>query len=776
MSAIKGNAKQFKRPRPNRQWSTRYLFLKIGIVLVALAAIYGIYLDQKIKERIDGTVWQLPVAVYGQIVNLEPEESYSLKDIVSILNGAQYRQVQTATRPGEFVVDKNTVEIYRRPFYFPDGQEGAFRAKISFINNRIQRINNMENGRDFGFFRIDPKLITMMSSPNGEQRLVLPLKSFPDSLIKTLIETEDRRFYDHDGISFSAIGRALIANFSSGKTIQGGSTLTQQLVKNLFLSNERSIIRKLREAYMAVILETRCSKERILELYLNEVYLGQSNDGEIHGFPLASLYYFGRPVDELTIDQQALLVGIVKGASFYNPWTRPERATARRNVVLKVLEEREIIDNELYELLSNRSLGVLPKGGVISPQPAFMQLVRQELRDKFGDKIDRMSGMKVFTTFDPIAQEAAEQAVIKQVNVLRKAKNKPGLEAAMVITSRLTGEIKAVIGSASPNYPGFNRAFLGRRQIGSLAKPPTYLTALSQPDKYQLNTILDDNPLKIQIASNAVWEPKNYNNRFRGDMLLVDALAYSQNVPSIRLGMALGFKSTETTLIALGVPPNVIEPVPSRYVGALELTPLEVAQLFQVIGNEGNRSDLSVLRYVMDDKGGMVYQSYPRTYLAVEPQAAYLTLYAMQQAVNYGSGRSLSALYGINYLAGKTGTTNDYKDSWFAGIDGKDVTIVWLGLDDHQSIDLTGSRGALAVYRQYLAHNPPKRLIPIVPPDIVMAKVDSKGRLMCSGSANQTDLRTLPFWTKDLNVLCNETNAKSSANVAPNWLKQLFNS
>lgn len=745
------------------------MFLKILIVLVAVIAICGIYLDQKIRERIDGNVWDLPVAVYGQIVNLVPGEFYSKKEIVSILNGAQYRQVRIPTRPGEFVVNSNNLEIYRRPFYFPDGEESAFKVNISFANNQIQRIYNIETGRDFGFFRIDPKLITMMSSPNGEQRLVVPLKNFPDSLIKTLIETEDRRFYEHDGISIVSIGRALIANFSSGKALQGGSTLTQQLVKNLFLTNERSLIRKLREAYMAIILEARYSKERILELYLNEVYLGQSNDGEIHGFPLASLYYFGRPVDELTLDQQALLVGIVKGASYYNPWTRPERAMARRNVVLKILEDRGIIDNELYELLSKRPLSVLPKGGVISSQPAFMQLVRQELREKFGDKVDKMSGMKVFTTFDPIAQDAAESAVVKQINLLRKQKNKPNVEAAMVVANRLTGEIKAVVGSASPQYAGFNRALLARRQIGSLAKPPTYLSALSQPDRYRLNTILDDSPLSVQLPNNTVWKPNNVDYKFKGDIMLVDALAYSRNIPSIRLGMDVGFQATEKTLRALGTPPNVIQSVPSRYIGALEMTPVEVAQMFQVIGNDGNRANLSVLRFVMNDDGSMVYQSYPKSETVVAPQAAYLTVYAMQQAVEYGSARVLSLAYPNAHLAGKTGTTNDYRDSWFAGIDGKEVAIVWLGLDDHQPINLSGSRGALTVYREYLRHNAPQPLIPFIPPDIIMAHVDAQGKLICSDSSRYSKERVLPFWASNLKALCEE-----ESKSAPGWLRQLF--
>ncbi|QIQ21089.1 bifunctional glycosyl transferase/transpeptidase [Zophobihabitans entericus] len=753
-----------------------YFLLKVFLIIAAITIIYGIYLDQKIKERIDGKVWELPAAVYGQIVNLEPGSAYTQDDLISILNGAQYRQVLTATRPGEFVVVKNAIEIYRRPFIFPDGEEKAFRARITFTNNQISQIHNIETGRNFGLFRIDPKLITMMRSANGEQRLFVPLKNYPEFLIKTLIATEDRRFYEHDGISLYSIGRAIVTNFSSGRTVQGGSTLTQQLVKNLFLTNERSYIRKIREAYMSIILDARYSKERILELYLNEVYLGQSGDEEIHGFPLASLYYFGRPVDELTLDQQALLVGMVKGASYYNPWSKPERAIERRNVVLKLLEQQELIDPELYELLSKRPLAVLPKGGVISPQPGFMQLVRRELRQKLGDQADNLSGMKIFTTFDPVAQDAAERSVVDHLEALRQSRNQADLEAAMVIIDRQTGEIRAVIGGSQPQYAGFNRALLARRPIGSLIKPATYLTALSNPDRYRLNTWLDDKPLSIRLDSKTVWEPKNFDKQYRNQVMIVDALAYSLNIPAVNLGMELGMASTENTLKSMGVPGNVIKSVPARFLGSIELTPLEVAQMYQVIANNGQQSPLSVLRFVMGEKGETVYQSYPQAHQAVSAQAAYLTLFAMQQVVEYGTAKSLNQKFSQYQLAAKTGSTNDLRDSWFTGVDGKEIAVVWVGLDNHQPMQLTGSTGALTIYREYLNNHPPQRLTPVVPPNIQRVGVTRQGDWACSGPV----ARTLPVWSSNIQALCAgrpqaEPQPESrQSEEAPDWLKELF--
>lgn len=771
-STRKKSSKKVKKNKKRSLWR-RFLSLlfKLFLVFVAVAVIYGIYLDQQIKERIDGNVWELPAAVYGQIIDLEPDSEYSLSDVVTMLNGAQYRQQDTkATRPGEFIVSNDAIEIYRRPFTFPDGEEKAFRVKITFYDNRIDRITNLDTGRDFGLLKIDPKLITMMHSPNGEQRLFVPLKSFPDSLIKTLVATEDKRFYDHHGVSLYSIGRAIYVNLTTGRT-EGGSTLTQQTVKNLFLTNERSLSRKIREAYMAIILDARYSKERILELYLNEVYFGQAGSEEIHGFPLASLYYFGRPVNELTLDQQAVLVGMVKGASLYNPWTQPKQVLDRRNVVLKLTEQQGIIDDELYNLLSQRPLSVLPKGGVISPQPAFMQVVRSELRKQLGDKADHLSGMKIFTTFDPVAQAAAEQSVTNQIEKLRKSTNKD-LQTAMVIVSRETGEIRAIIGSAEPRYPGYNRAWLTRRAIGSLAKPSTYLTALGQPDRFQLNTWLDDSPLSIKLDNGSYWQPKNYDRKFRDRVMLVDALALSLNVPTVNLGMALGLDATKNTLQALGVPGDRITNLPSRLLGALELTPLETAQMFQTIANNGQRSPLTILRYVLTDKGELVYQNYPQQIQAVSKQSAYLTTYAMQQVVESGTSRSLKGKYGAFKLAAKTGTSNDSRDSWFTGIDGKNVAVIWIGLDDHSPMKLTGATGALKIYSEYLQNNPPKRLLLPTPQNIRMMSIDNNGQWQCDSNSGR---RMLPVWTDNPQSLCVNNNQSAPSQQVPTWVTEMLN-
>ncbi|HFS7511295.1 TPA: bifunctional glycosyl transferase/transpeptidase [Enterobacter roggenkampii] len=778
-----------RKPRGKRGWF--WLLLKLFIVFVVLMAIYGVYLDQKIRSRIDGKVWQLPAAVYGRMVNLEPDMSITKNEMVKLLEATQYRQVSKMTRPGEFTVQANSIEMIRRPFDFPDSKEGQVRARLTFDGDRLDTIENMDNNRQFGFFRLDPRLITMLSSANGEQRLFVARNGFPDLLVDTLLATEDRHFYEHDGISLYSIGRAVLANLTAGRTVQGASTLTQQLVKNLFLSSERSYWRKANEAYMAVLMDARYSKDRILELYMNEVYLGQSGDNEIRGFPLASLYYFGRPVEELSLDQQALLVGMVKGASIYNPWRNPKLALERRNLVLRLLQQQQVIDQELYDMLSARPLGVQPRGGVISPQPAFMQLVRQELQSKLGDKVKDLSGVKIFTTFDSVAQDAAEKAAVEGIPALKKQRKLSDLETAMVVVDRNSGEVRAMVGGAEPQFAGYNRAMQARRSIGSLAKPATYLTALSQPNQYRLNTWIADAPISLRQPNGQVWSPQNDDKQFSGQVMLVDALTRSMNVPTVNLGMSLGLPAIVDTWQKLGVAKDQLHPVPAMILGALNLTPIEVAQAFQTIASGGNRAPLSALRSVIAEDGSVLYQSFPQAERAVPAQAAYMTLWTMQQVVQRGTGRQLGAKYPGLHLAGKTGTTNNNVDTWFAGIDGREVVITWVGRDNNQPTKLYGASGAMSIYQRYLANQSPVPLNLVAPEDIVDMGVDSSGNFVCGGG-----MRTLPVWTTNPDSLCQQSqpeqptgnpfeqssqpqqpqqqNEKKDSDGVAGWIKDMF--
>ncbi len=768
--------------KPPSHGKRRWLgwLIKLFLVFVVIIAAWGVYLDSKIRARIDGKVWQLPATVYGRMVSLEPSMAYNKKEMIALLEGTQYREVSRIMRPGEFSVKGNTIDLLRRPFDFPDSKEGQVHAQMVFDGDELCEIKNLDSGLDFGFFRLDPRLITMLQSPNGEQRLFVPRAGFPVLLVDTLIATEDRHFYEHDGISPYSIGRAFLANITAGKAVQGGSTLTQQLVKNLFLTNERSLWRKAREVYMAVIMDARYSKDRILELYLNEVYLGQAGNDQIRGFPLASLYYFGRPVDELSLNQQAMLVGMVKGASLYNPWRNPKLALERRNLVLRLLQQQKVIDQELYDMFSARPLGVQLKGGVITPQPAFMRMVRNELQAKLGDKVKDLSGVKIFTTLDPMSQDAAEKAVLDGIPALKKQHGLKDLETAMVVVDRFSGEVRAMVGGADPQFAGYNRALQARRSIGSLAKPATYLTALSQPNTYRLNSWIADEPIALKQPNGTVWKPMNDDRRFSGKVMLVDALTNSMNVPTVNLGMTLGIDAVVDTWTKLGVPKDQLNLMPSMLLGALNLTPIEVAQAFQSIASGGNRASLSAVRSVIAEDGSVLYQNYPQAQRVEPLQAAYLTLYTMQQVVDHGTARALGTRYLKAHLAGKTGTTNDLIDSWFAGVDGKEVAITWIGRDNNQPSKLYGASGAMQIYRRYLDNQAPIPLVLTPPEDVSMMNVDTAGNFVCgTGSYIR---RSLPVWMLDPDTLCQQQMQrqpqqqpeKKDGDGVAGWIKDMF--
>ncbi|WP_159714698.1 bifunctional glycosyl transferase/transpeptidase [Blochmannia endosymbiont of Camponotus nipponensis] len=734
-------------------WHTLH-FLCIAICvfsfIIILMAAYGVFLDKKIQNRINGKVWKLPTIIYSRMIDVEPNILYNKNDMIHLLEVLRYRQVDKITHSGEFVVHDNNIELLRRAFNFPSGEEGEMHVTFFFNQEKLLRIYNQDTKNDFGLFRLDPKIISILCAPNGQQRLFIPRSGFPDILIDMLLAVEDRHFYRHDGIKISSIGRAFLANIVSGRTVQGGSTLTQQLVKNLFLNNKQSFWRKFNEAYMALIFDHRCSKDRILELYLNEIYFGQNGNDQIRGFPLASFYYFGRPVNELSIDQQAMLVGMIKGASLYNPWKNPQITLERRNLILKLLEHRNIIKKKICVILSARPLGTQLKDKVLILQPSFIQMVNEEIQNV--NQIHDFSGIKIFTTLDPISQKAAEKAMVVGIHKLRHYYNLKDLEGAIVVVDRFSGKVRAMVGGSDPHFYGFNRAMYARRAIGSLAKLATYLAALSDPNKYHLNTWIADEPIDLRQPNGVIWSPKNYDRKFRGKVTLVDAFIKSLNVPTIHLGMTIGLEIVSDILVKLGISPNCISLFPSILLGSISLTPIEVAQEFQTIASGGQYSALSSVDYVMNEEDVVLYQHFSKIERVIVPQAAYLMLYAMQQVVVRGTSYILSVKFPYSQLAAKTGTTNDLRDSWFVGIDGTEVTVIWLGRDNNGRTQLTGTSGALTLYNLYLDHKKPTPLRLTPPADIQCIPLDNYGNFTLYDNKNIC-CQVLPVWVNDWQLL-----------------------
>lgn len=746
---------------PKKRRSFKNFLLKVAFTGAVLTVFYGGYLDWQIRSKMDGQIWRLPAEVYSRIESVKISDNLAFDEVIQILLDNEYRQTTMVAAPGDFKLEDDTIVVLRRAFPFPDKPEPQRVLRLRFVDNKLNRIEDLVAVKAIDEFRLAPKLIAMLESDN-EDRLAIPLQNYPRLLIDALILTEDRRFYDHHGINPVGIIRALITNIRAGQTVQGGSTLTQQLVKNLFLSSERTITRKANEALMSLVLDWRYDKNRILETYLNEIYLGQNGDTQIHGFELASQFYFGRSIREISLDQIALLVGMVKGPSLYNPWRNPQNALERRNVVLKLMLEHKMIGDELYQLLSQRPLGVQQKGQISRKYPSFIQTLQADLRRELGEhKISSLLGARIFTTMDLKQQAQAENAVVNTVSQLQLKTKNPYLEGAMIVADYRVGEIRAVVGGLQTQYAGFNRALMAKRQIGSLVKPSIYLTALSNPEQFRLNTPINNQPITINVKGSPPWQPRNYDKKYSGSVMLMDALARSLNIPTVNIGMKVGLSKVIDTQKAMGWDNVEIPKVPAMLLGAYTISPYDVTKLYQTIANQGGRIELTTVDTITDRQGNIIYQHDKTAKQVVPQEAAFQTLFAMQQTVERGTARSLQNDYADLRLAGKTGTTNDARDTWFVGIDGKNISTVWLGRDDNGETKLTGASGALQIYKDYLSHTYIDKLKLNKPANMKWVGITQHGSWDCDSN------RVIPVWVNNGQNFCGGTSNASPSPATP---------
>jgi len=746
------------------QWLKRGCL--VGVLLISAGMLWmGNSLNQMVAEKFEGQLWQLPSVVYARELTLQPGAMIRYEDLVNELEVLNYRKVTSPKKSGEYSTSRLRVEFIRRPFEFRDGEQPQRHVIVEFDYSKVRRISEAVSGRELGIFSVEPKLLGMLETKTDEQRIYLPKDEMPKPLIDALIATEDREFYQHDGISPSAIARAFVANLKAGRTVQGGSTLTQQLAKNLFLTSERSLWRKFREAYMALIIDYRYSKEQILDAYLNQIYLAQSGADAVHGFALGSRFYFDLPLSELRVDQQALLVGLVKGPSYYNPWRYPDRAKRRRDLVLRLMAENGVLEEADYKLAVEKPLDLQEKGQIAHRQPAYFGQLQRELK-KHVDDYQPGQGLRLFTTLDPDSQAKAEQAVRHMIPQLEKRAGNE-LETAVVIADRLSGEIRAMVGGSRPGYDGFNRAIDAKRPIGSVVKPAIYLAALEQPGRFSLATSLQDRPLTLKGQNGENWSPRNYDRQYRGAVPLYLSLAKSYNIPTVNLGMAVGLEQVIDTMERLGIDRNEIPKLPSILLGAFTLTPVEVTQMYQTIASGGRKSKLTALSAVVDNSGNVLYQSLPKSSQAVSRQASWLTLYGMQKVVTMGTGRYLNSILPSSRLAGKTGTSDKGRDSWYVGVDGREVVTVWMGRDDNKSAKLTGSSGPLRLYADYIQRRDPEPLVLRTPPQVsdFTYQHGQGGRLdqSCLGSTK------LPVWDP------NGTLKKGCVKNVEQFFKRVFN-
>ena len=681
--------------------STGIFMAKISFVLITIVAAYCIYLDSKINQKFSADHWQIPAKVYAQSLRLTPNQRIARNQVINELDALNYRRVSNPTSPGEYSVSSTKIDINRRAFSYIESTYSEQRVMLQFKGNYLKAIKDIKTRTHLAQFNVEPKLLKRISNSSKEDRIFIPREQIPELLIATLIYVEDRNFYQHKGIAPLSILRALVANIKAGRTVQGGSTLTQQLIKNVFLTRERSFIRKAKEALYSLLIEFKYSKDELLEIYLNEVFLGQNGPLSVNGFGLASEFYFARPIDELTPDQIALLVAMIKGPSYYNPKRYEERALERRDFILRQMVSQNFISAAQYKRSAKAPLGLKNSVAKHGQFHGFMSLVRRELANRFTQDFSQTSGISIYTTLDSSAQEFAQQSLTNRIKVLEKSRKTDKLQGAIVVANYRSGAIKAIVEGRDRNYAGFNRAINAQRPIGSLIKPFVVATALENGAKYNLATLLDDEAITLRNNEGEQWKPLNYDKKFRGQANIIDSLTHSYNIPMVNLGMDIGLDSISYTLERAGWN-TPFKLRPSMLLGAIETSPWQVAQLYQSLANNGEKKSLHTVLAVTTQSEETFYAYEKIPVQALSPSASFLTKYAMSKVTKSGTAKSLRWKNKGLVLAGKTGTTDDLRDSWYAGFDNNEATVVWLGRDDNKSVGLTGSSGALTVYSDFV--------------------------------------------------------------------------
>lgn len=712
------------RRRKNKTRTSWWLKALIPLLIVGgfVFSSYVGYLDYTVREQFEGKRWSIPARVYASPLDLYVGLEYNSKNLEDLLLQLHYRQDYQLAAEGSYFIKGGQVNVKTRAFNFGDTLQESRKIKISLVGGAITSLTDANTGADLPIVRMDPVQIGSFYPTRKEDRILIKLDEAPQTLLQGLFSTEDRDFYSHFGLSPKGIARAMWANVRAGGMVQGGSTITQQLVKNFFLTSERSLNRKVNEALMSLILEYRYSKDEILEAYLNEIFLGQDGGSAVHGFGLASEFYFGQSLKTLNLSQVATLVALVRGPSYYDPRRNKERALERRNLVLDSMLAEGYIDAQQASEAKKLPLSVAANTHRSANRyPGFIDLVKRQLKQEYKEEDLTSEGLRIVTTLDTRVQDALEQSIASKLKQLERSPKSNDLETASVVTRRDSGEIVALAGARDASDIGFNRALDAVRSIGSLIKPVVYLTALEYPDRYTIVTPISDTRLEIPAEKGKTWSPDNYDNREHGVVPLHTALTNSYNMATVRIGMDVGLARIANNLKNMGVSRQV-DLYPSMLLGAAQMTPLEVTQIYQTLAGDGFATPLRSIRAV-NAADGKALQSYPFTVRQViDPAATYITNTILQDVMRIGTGRSAyNQISADMNLVGKTGTTNEMRDSWFAGFSGDYLSVVWVGRDDNKSTGLTGATGALQIWTD-LMRQVAKQPVNLVAPDNVQMK------------------------------------------------------
>ena len=716
----------YARPHENplvvsvRRWLFRALMAVTGMLLLVIgsALAYGLYLSASLALPAGDE--HPPRLIYGAPFLLKPDLDVVASHLIERLNRLGYQAVETPVRaPGEFRVSPGEIDIYLHEF--SDFHLRPIPARLVVEQGRVARVLSIQTGDELFPAYLEPQLISGLRGASRQVREWVSYEDLSPRFLDILLAIEDRRFFSHLGIDPIAVGRAVWTNVTRGTVIQGGSTITQQLAKNLFYSPQRTFGRKLKESIAALVLEAKYRKQAILESYANEIYLGQVGSVSIYGVGEAAHRYFGKRMDTLSLEEAALLVGMIKGPNTYSPLRNAALAKQRRDVVLGRLHEQGLITDEAWAQAVKAPVQVMPPQDTLADAPFFVDYLLRQVEEATG--VPLPDGVRAYTTLDPVLQRLATQTLESELTKLETTypalKGHPTvLQGALVAIDPKTGGILAMVGSRDYRTSQFNRAVQAKRQPGSLFKPLVYLAAmearreLAGGQPVTAATSIVDEPVTFESATGR-WTPQNYDHKFHGTVSLRTALEQSLNIPAVKIAQLVGTKRILHLAEKLGIRSPLADNL-SIALGTSGVSLLEMTSAFGVLAHEGISMAPTALQAVMTPEGDPAWHHTPARHQAVSPQAAYVMTSLLKGVVERGTAAKAKAMGLRGIVAGKTGTTDGYRDAWFIGYTPDVVVGAWVGFDDEEALHLTGAQAALPMWVEFV-----RQILPAAPRDFV---------------------------------------------------------
>lgn len=681
-----------------------YYFGLVSLLLVLVSTFTFLYFynhySALVSKRIQSGFWHSRAGIYAGSIKLRKGQNLSREKVVELLSRAGYVEGATADDiwNGSFARTENGIKIRN------NGQNNRQDESIliTFAGNEISRISNLTlQNFTLESYELESELLTGRSESKRGKNYALKYEDIPINLRQAILTAEDNRFFNHYGIDPRGILRASFKNISEGGIKQGGSTITQQLIKNTFLSPEKSFSRKFAEAFLALALERQMSKEDIFTLYCNEIYLGQYGSNGVHGVEEAAHAYFNKELKDLSLNEAAAIAAMIKNPNRYAPHKNLENAQNRRKWIISEMEKMQLVSSEIAETAKNSELALAqPKLNDKSIAPYFVDSITKELTTRFDrDYLNTNFNTRVYSTIDTELQALAEQSVEKQLAALDKVYAKRGLklQATLVSIDPRTGQVLAMVGGRNYLESQFNRATDARRQPGSVFKPFVYATAIER-GKSPMN-IYNDSPTKFEIKYAKAYEPSNYGNSYtKTNLSLKTALAKSSNIVAVKTAIDTGLQNIADKAKDFGF--DNIEAYPSMALGAGEVTPLQLAAAYATFANGGRKVIPTFIKKIVSGDGENLYQTVESNKQIISPQTAYIMTDMLAAVVNRGTAKSADQALGKDVaFVGKTGSS---KDGWFVGYTPNIVTVVWIGFDENQDINATGGEVALPLWTDYM--------------------------------------------------------------------------